>query len=119
MKKIIILILLSICFCIPYQYSGSIGNCYGFESSNFTSNRFSVSNFSENKNSGIFVVYQNITSTLPLSGDVNGDAIINILDIVLVVSLILNNQYNYSADINSDNIVNVLDIVTIVTIILN
>lgn len=119
MKKIIILILFNICFFETYQYSGSIGSCYGFNSSNSIRNQFSVSSLSENKNSGILFVYQNINSTTTIPGDVNGDTIVNILDIVLVISLILGNQYDYAADVNSDNIVNVLDIVMIVNIILN
>ena len=56
--------------------------------------------------------------------DVNGDTIINILDIVLIVSFILitneptDSEFS-SADINSDELLNVLDIVEIVQMILN
>ena len=52
-------------------------------------------------------------------GDLNGDAIINIQDVILVVSLVVNSDYNSVADLNSDSIVNVLDIVQIINIILN
>ena len=52
-------------------------------------------------------------------GDLNGDATINIQDVILVVSLVVNSDYNSVADLNSDSIVNVLDIVQIVNIILN
>ena len=53
-------------------------------------------------------------------GDVTGDGIVNILDIVSTISLILSgNEYLSSADLNSDGIVNVLDIVALVNIILN
>ena len=52
-------------------------------------------------------------------GDVNGDFLINVQDIVLTVNLVLNNEYNSSADLNSDSIINVLDIVQLVNIIIN
>ena len=52
-------------------------------------------------------------------GDVNGDATINIQDIILLVSMILNNEPNDSSDINSDGTVNILDVIQIVNLILN
>ena len=63
-------------------------------------------------------------------GDSNFDGTLNILDIVLVVSLILNNTtyppYNeenameiYLSNINQDNNIDVLDVVMLVDIILN
>ena len=53
-------------------------------------------------------------------GDLNGDNSIDILDIVLIVSIIIdNNEYNPIADFNSDGLVDVIDIVQIISIILN
>ena len=52
-------------------------------------------------------------------GDINTDGIINVLDVVVIVNIVLNNEYNQLADLNDDNIINVLDIVQIVNIILN
>ena len=52
-------------------------------------------------------------------GDVNHDSIIDILDIISIVNIIFENEYNYLADINSDSIINVLDIIAIVNRILN
>ena len=54
----------------------------------------------------------------PLSGDINGDGTVNILDIVLLSNMILNDEFQESADINSDGNMNVLDIVQLVNIIL-
>ena len=54
-----------------------------------------------------------------LLGDINGDTLINVQDVVLVVNLVLNSGYDSSADMNSDGITNVLDVVQIVNIILN
>ena len=47
-------------------------------------------------------------------GDLNNDSVINILDIVLIVNLVLLNEYNYTADLNEDEIINILDIVQMV-----
>ena len=52
-------------------------------------------------------------------GDMNEDSTINIQDIVVVVNLVLDIEYNILADMNSDSIVNVLDIIQLVNIILN
>ena len=54
-----------------------------------------------------------------LIGDLNGDHIINILDVVQLVHMVLSNIYDGSADINQDGLVNVLDIVMLVNIILS
>jgi hypothetical protein len=68
-------------------------------------------------------------STIPITlsfidnsvvGDINGDDIINVLDVVIIVNLIVNNtEYNENADLNDDAIINVLDIVLLVNLILN
>ena len=52
-------------------------------------------------------------------GDVNGDSVINIQDIVFTINLVISGEYNSAADLNSDGIINVLDIVQIVNIILD
>ena len=62
--------------------------------------------------------------TAGIGGDVNGDGIVNILDIVQVIGIILNtinptDAQFAAADITGDGIVNILDIVQIVNIILN
>jgi len=52
-------------------------------------------------------------------GDVNGDGSVNVSDIVLMVTLILNSEYNEYSDMNEDGILNVLDIIELVNTILN
>ena len=52
-------------------------------------------------------------------GDVNGDTIVNVQDIILLVNLILNGSSDLSGDVNSDSIVNVLDVIQIVNLILS
>ena len=58
-------------------------------------------------------------SSSGMLGDVNGDSIVNIQDVILTINLVLSNQYNMSADLNSDSTVDVLDVVQLVNIILN
>lgn len=54
-------------------------------------------------------------------GDINGDMIVNILDIIIIVDLIVEGEIdnNLIADFNQDGAVNILDIVSIVNFILN
>ena len=57
-------------------------------------------------------------------GDLNEDAIFNVIDIVSLVNIIVQeydeSQYNScSADLNSDGIINVIDIVALVNLILD
>ena len=55
------------------------------------------------------------------NGDVSGDGILNVVDVVSIVGYILGNSADLdvcAADINEDGIVNVIDVVAIVGIIL-
>ena len=57
----------------------------------------------------------NDNSTL---GDLNGDGIIDILDIILLVNIILADEYNSIADLNEDGELNILDVVIMVNLVL-
>ena len=53
-------------------------------------------------------------------GDVNGDAIVNILDVIQCINIVLGNAESVDlADLNDDGIINILDIITLVNIILS
>ena len=55
-----------------------------------------------------------------LLGDVNYDNTLDVLDIILIVSFILNNNENHiEADLNNDGNINLLDIVQLVNTIIN
>ncbi len=54
-----------------------------------------------------------------ISGDLNGDGLLNILDIIILANMILDGEYNIIADLNEDGVVNILDIVIYVNIILS
>ena len=52
-------------------------------------------------------------------GDINYDGFIDVIDIVEIVSIILNGGFNPNADMNSDSILNVQDIIIVVDLIIN
>ena len=57
-----------------------------------------------------------------LTGDINSDDIVNVLDLVMLVNFVLNDDPTNSelnaADLNGDGILNVLDVVSLVNVIL-
>ena len=57
--------------------------------------------------------------TQSVLGDINGDSIVNVQDIILLINLILNGQQDDLADINADGTINILDVVQVINIILN
>tara|TARA_Y100001970_G_scaffold269934_1_gene363219 strand:+ start:1115 stop:3361 length:2247 start_codon:yes stop_codon:yes gene_type:complete len=63
-------------------------------------------------------VWQNQTC-INLLGDLNQDSNLNVQDIILMINLVLNNDYMFLADINEDNIINVQDVVLLINLILN
>ena len=52
-------------------------------------------------------------------GDVNGDQVVDVLDIVFIVNIILgNSEFNSNADLNSDGGINIQDVILTINIIL-
>ena len=54
-----------------------------------------------------------------ISGDVNQDGIVNVIDIVQIVNVVLGGGFEPLADYNQDGLINIQDIVLIVGVILN
>ena len=56
-----------------------------------------------------------------LVGDVNGDGILNVIDVVILVNLVLSggDGGTPAGDINEDGILNVIDVVQLVNLVLN
>jgi len=53
-------------------------------------------------------------------GDVSGDGVINILDVVMIVQIVIgNDEIVQSADFNSDGYINILDVVQLIQIIIS
>ena len=69
-------------------------------------------------------IYNLIDSSNGILGDINQDYIVNVLDIIKLISFILGtsdpseNELIYS-DLNQDGIINILDVVSLVNLILN
>jgi len=52
-------------------------------------------------------------------GDINGDQLVNVLDVILTVNMILgSSEINYDADLNNDGGINIQDVILIINIIL-
>ena len=54
-----------------------------------------------------------------MQGDINGDGILNILDLVSLVNLVLSGNFEDFGDINGDEALNILDVVLLANLILN
>jgi len=56
-------------------------------------------------------------------GDINQDALVNVVDVVLLVNIIISDEnvdnYLCSCDFNEDNLINIQDIILLVSLILN
>ena len=90
------------------------------ESGNYCYNISLIDN-NENEmlNSQNQCVEVNLNGSLNL-GDINGDNLINVVDVIALVTIILNDfEYNILSDINSDNVVNIVDVIRLIDIILN
>ena len=95
-----------------------IENKYGNEGLQYTfNNEYPTAAMTLSNNTALL-----ITTELPFSsllGDINGDDIVNVLDVVILVNIILSEENDPNGDINGDGIINVLDIVTLVNMIFN
>ena len=75
----------------------------------------------DNTISDIGANFYNQSMDCTISGDINNDNLVNILDVVETVNLILfmNDDYSDCSDMNDDGVINVIDIINLVNIILN
>ncbi|MGB5064915.1 MAG: S8 family serine peptidase [Candidatus Competibacter sp.] len=68
---------------------------------------------------GIINAYDAVQAALPNTpGDVNGDGVLNTLDVVAVINAALGTQTWPAADINGDGVVNTLDVVAVINLVL-
>ena len=90
-----------------HEYWGALnGNWFGGPNDNYTEIIQNTYNF----------LYEQLDS---LSGDINEDGVLNILDVVQIINLLLTNIYDTLGDLNNDNVINILDVVLISNLILN
>ena len=71
--------------------------------------------YSHSSNYGYNIMELSNRQTL---GDINEDGEIDIQDVILLVNLVLSDEYNDLADINNDNILDIFDIILLVERIL-
>jgi len=95
---------------VHYKVNGGghtwFGNNWGFNTSEELINFFLQYQLSDFINNDIV-------------GDVNGDFLVNIQDVIILVNFILDNQYDSQLDLNLDESIDVLDIIELVSLILN
>ena len=65
-----------------------------------------------------FVGYQDTSDCINI-GDLNGDLEINVSDIIILVNLILDDDYNEYGDIDLSGELNIFDIIQLVNLILD
>ena len=70
------------------------------------------------------VIYDLLNTTNGLTGDINQDNIINVLDIISLINFILGSEIPTNdemllSDLNQDGVINILDVVMLVNLILN
>ncbi len=76
-------------------------------------------NISSNASESISLLIELISEDNSLTGDINDDAVVNVLDAIQIVNIALGTQsLDLAADLNEDGVVNVLDVVQVVNIIL-
>ena len=73
-----------------------------------------ISGTQRNQNEILLFLHQGVPQ---LIGDLNGDGMVNFLDVAPFVDAILSNRFSVTADVNQDGEVNVLDIAPFVALI--
>jgi hypothetical protein len=104
---------------VRYQFSGGHKDLImvGFDGIEIT--RVNLSNGLTNSNKNYFRNLLEVYYVTELSGDINDDEIVNILDVIQSVNMVLGSlPVNELADINGDGLVNVVDIILLVNITL-
>ena len=85
--------------------------------------QFRISQTSGNKTAATYVddftLYFNEDVAPVISGDVNGDGMVNISDINVIIQIILSGNINPAGDINGDGMVNISDVNLVIAAILN
>ena len=89
----------------------------GLSSFNLSVNKLFTTSLNVYKIGGTVNIYKNQLINPYHLGDINQDGIINVLDIVSIINMVLNGEFNIAADVNEDGFVDILDVVLMVTVI--
>ena len=106
-----------------YQFSLANWKHREIELPNPTANYYIAFEAEVNGGYGVVLDDVQITGAASLLGDANGDGIVNVMDVMAVVSYIIDTTPNpflvNNADVNEDGIINVMDVMAIVAMIMN
>ena len=106
-----------------YQFSLANWKHREIELPNPTANYYLAFEAELNGGYGVVLDDVQITGSASHIGDANGDGIVNVMDVMAVVSYIIDSAPNpflfNNADVNQDGIVNVMDAMAIVAMIMN
>ena len=92
----------------PHEYWGTLnGNWFGGP------NEF----YNQISSDAFYFLYSQLDNSI--LGDVNNDSALDVLDIVIIINMVLNNEYQIIADVNEDGLLNILDVVLIVSILVD
>ncbi len=75
--------------------------------------------FSSDKFSNLLNEVDYVFNQEYIIGDINLDGVIDVLDVIFIINIAINNEYNDNADLNGDNSIDILDVVQLVNIILD
>ena len=107
-----------------------IGNAYGVDSWDNTAREqiqalyptrdvILIETFEVNlSGGGVHCITNDQPALSSLQGDLNQDGEVNVLDVVITISMILENEFSTDADLNQDGMVNVVDIIILINLIL-
>ena len=94
-------------------------NNQGYINEDVIRTNINITSFGVDENNELFFCGgQRLYKLTSNEGDLNNDNLLNVLDVILLVNLVLSQQYSDIADFNNDQILNVLDVITLINIIL-
>ena len=94
-------------------------NNQGYINKDVIRTNINITSFGIDENNELFFCGgQRLYKLTSNEGDLNNDNLLNVLDVILLVNLVLSQQYSAIADFNNDQILNVLDVITLINIIL-
>ena len=90
------------------------------ENNELTEGNYSANlNISSNASTEVSFPILLMSSSSNITGDINGDSLVNVIDVVQLVSIALGeSSETSSADLNDDGVINVLDVIFLVNIVL-
>ena len=90
------------------------------ENNELTEGNYSANlNISSNASTEVSFPILLMSSSSNITGDINGDSLVNVIDVVQLVSIALGESSETSfADLNDDGVINVLDVIFLVNIVL-